>query len=430
MLNNLQNMEAERSVIGSILYEPDLMDECTLTAKEFSTEAHRTLFDTFEKIAKQNQKVIPALIVEELGDRLQQVGGTGYLAQLAGSIATTADFEINVSIVRRCYLMRHIRDKMLSFVEDPDEDKVLEVAKELDSMIDSATDNVDDKSDREMLLDIYEDIFKDHGELSGITTGSHELDKMTSGLQDGELVIVAGRPAMGKSAFAINTGISAASRGTIVDLFSMEMPRRMVLQRIVSNVGRISGGKWKNPKRLMSQQDISKVANAIDEYLHWKMKIHGESSQTVSSIRSVVRKSMKQYPKEKHLVIIDYLSFMDVSGHYQRKDLEIGAITKGLKQIARRYNISIVLLCQLSREVERRNDKRPMMSDLRESGNIEQDADLIMFLYRDDYYNKDSKNKNIAEIIVAKQRNGPVGTVEMVFIKEYGMFANLERSAI
>ncbi|MDF2789845.1 MAG: dnaB, partial [Neobacillus sp.] len=175
---------------------------------------------------------------------------------------------------------------------------------------------------------------------------------------------------------------------------------------------------------------VQRITKAIGIYSQMNIKIHDESSQTVLSIRSVIRKAMRDNPNQRHLLIIDYLGYVKALGKFDRSDQEIGSITKGLKQIARKYNIPVLLLCQLSRGVEQRQDKRPMMSDLRDSGNIEQDADVIMFLYRDEYYNRQTDKQNIAEVIVSKQRNGPTGTIELAFLKEYGKFCDLERRAV
>lgn len=429
MDNTLQNITAEQAVLGSILYEPAIIDNCTLTAEEFSREAHRLLFAAFEKLRDQERTIDTVTVVAELGEVVKQIGGTDYLSELAGSIPTTANFDEYQGIVHRCYLMRRTQKKMMAFVENPEEDKIFELSKEIDAMIDETTAMQEEKPDREVLIDLLDSLNQDQGPLSGITTGSRELDEMTSGLQDGELIVLAARPSVGKSALAINIGLAAAEQGAVVDLFSMEMPKRMVLQRILSALGNINGGKWKNPKRFMNDGDIQRVIDAAGHYEQWRMSIHEGSGPTVMSIRAEVRKSIKKYPHEKHLLILDYLSFIETVGRYERNDLKVGSITKGLKQIARKFEIPVILVCQLSRGVEQRQDKHPMMSDLRDSGNIEQDADMIMFLYRDDYYNKESDKQNIAEIIVAKQRNGPIGTVEMAFLKEYGKFCNLERSA-
>ncbi|MCO7176141.1 replicative DNA helicase [Sporolactobacillus kofuensis] len=427
MNNTLQNIEAEQAVLGSILYESSLADECILTADEFSREAHRLIFGAVERLRDKERSIDVVTIVSELGDTVQQCGGTSYLAELANSIPTTANFDDYQALVHHCYLLRRAHKKMTSFVDNPDEDKLAEISQEIDAMIDETAATSEEPSDREVLIELMDSLGQEQGELSGITTGSTELDKMTSGLQDGELIIVAARPSVGKSALAINIGIAAGEQDVVVDLFSMEMPKRMVLQRILSALGSVSGGKWKNPKRFMNDLDVQKITNAIGHYEDIKISVHENSSPTVMSVRSEVRKSLKKYPNHKHLVILDYLSFIDVPGKFERNDLKIGAITKGLKRMARKFNLPVLLVCQLSRGVEQRQDKRPMMSDLQDSERIEQDADMILFLYRDDYYNKESEKQNIVEIIVAKPRNGPVGTVDMAFIKEYGKFCNLDR---
>lgn len=428
MNSPLQNVDAEQAVLGSILYESSLADECTLTAEEFSSEAHRLIFGAIERLRDKEKAIDVVTIVTELGESLQQCGGTDYLAQLAGSVPTTANFDSYQGMVHHCYLLRKAHQKMRSFTEDPDEDKLQEVSKEIDAVLDESASGIQEEpTDREVLIDLLESLGKEQGELSGITTGSVDLNKMTSGLQDGELIILAARPSVGKSALGINIGLAAAEKDVVVDLFSMEMPKRMVLQRILSAMGNISGGKWKNPKRFMNDQDIRHMSTAIGHYEEMHLQIHENSRPTVMSIRSEVRKSINKYPDYKHLVILDYLSFIEMPGRFERNDLKVGEITKALKQMARKYNLPVLLVCQLSRGVEQRQDKRPMMSDLQDSGRIEQDADMILFLYRDDYYNKESDKQNIAEIIVAKQRNGPIGTVEMAFIKEYGKFVNIDR---
>lgn len=421
-----ETFEIEQAVLGSILYEPELMDECTLIPEQFSIAANQTLFTAFKELQAKGNPIDTVLVVHQLGHRIQQVGGTDYINKLAQSIPSTANFEYYESLIQGKYQIRAARQEMAAFVADPSSEKLADTCRKIETLLDEPSSS-SEESDADVLADIVDSLSEEKGDISGVTTGSTELDEMTSGLQDGELIIVAGRPSMGKSAFALNIGIAAASKGTVVDFFSLEMPKRMTLNRILSTIGNVDLKKWKNPKRMMSSDDIERVMNAVGMYSDYPMTVHDVPSLTVANVRSTLRHSIKDYPNSKHLVIIDYLSFMKVVGRYERRDLEIGALTKGLKQLARTFKIPIILLSQLSRGVEQRQDKRPMMSDLRESGNIEQDADLILLLYRDDYYNKESDKQNIAEIIVAKQRNGPVGTVEMAFIKEYGKFANIDR---
>ncbi|WP_368043846.1 DnaB helicase C-terminal domain-containing protein [Weizmannia sp. WK01] len=215
--------------------------------------------------------------------------------------------------------------------------------------------------------------------------------------------------------------------GGVADVFSLEMPEKQLTQRMLSAIGNIEGAKWRNPYRTFSDEDRNRAMKAIGIYDKWLMNIHDESTQTVAEIRAAVRKTQRKYPDLKHIVVIDYLQLITTLGKFDRHDLAIGSITRELKQMARQFNVPVVLLSQLSRGVEQRQDKHPMMSDLRDSGSIEQDADMIMFLYREDYYERDTDAKNIVEINIAKQRNGPVGTVQLAFMKEYSKFLPLER---
>ncbi|MCY9151042.1 DnaB helicase C-terminal domain-containing protein [Bacillus haynesii] len=254
------------------------------------------------------------------------------------------------------------------------------------------------------------------------------LRRDSNGWQDGDLIVLAARPSMGKTAFALHMGKSNCEKGGVTDIFSLEMPDKQLTHRLLSNLGNIEGSKWKNPRKFFSDHDYRNATKAIGEYEKWNINIHDQPAQTLADIRSKIRKTKKENPdNKKHLVIIDYLQLIRAIGKYERRDLEVGSITAELKEMARAFKIPIILLSQLSRAVEQRQDKRPMMSDLRESGSIEQDADVVMFLYRDDYYNKNSELKNIIEIDLAKQRNGPTGIIQASFIKEYGRFINLAR---
>jgi len=204
------------------------------------------------------------------------------------------------------------------------------------------------------------------------------------------------------------------------------MSKKQLIQRMISSLANVNSSKWRNPYKLMTNEDRDRISFAVNEIEKMSLNIHDQSGQSIYDIRAAVRKSMKDEPDKKHLVVIDYLQLISIVGKFDRHDLAIGYITRELKKLAREFNIPVVLLSQLSRGVEQRQDKRPMLSDLRDSGNIEQDADIVMFLYRDDYYDKQSENENITEIIIAKQRNGEVGTVQTLFEKEYCRFLNLE----
>lgn len=429
MIEEQATIEAEQAVLGSVLVDNQLMDMCWLTADHFSKAAHKVIFSGFEALNLKELPIDPVTLAKELGDKLHQTGGIGYLAELVNGIATTANFEFYERILNDARKLREARNKANQFVSAPSTEGIEELAKSLDEIVD--TRPIDDEmTDRESMMKIYDSLFEKRGDISGVPTGITDLDRMTSGLQDDDLIIVAGRPSMGKTAFALNIAKSAAADDVVVDLFSLEMPKTKIQQRLLSAIGNIDAGKWRNPERFMNAGDVESVIKGMGIYEQWSLAIHDRPSQTIASMRATIRKSIKKHPDKKHLAIIDYLSFIKITGKYERRDLAIGAVTGGLKQLARRYHLPIILLAQLSRGVESRQDKRPMLSDLRESGNIEQDADLILFLYRDDYYNRESDKQNIVEIIMGKQRNGPVGTVEAAFIKEYAKFVNIDRKAV
>ncbi|MEM1505232.1 DnaB helicase C-terminal domain-containing protein [Domibacillus sp. 8LH] len=240
--------------------------------------------------------------------------------------------------------------------------------------------------------------------------------------------IIAGRPSMGKTAYSLSLVQACCEKGGVAGIFSLEMPKKQLIKRFLSSTVNIEGSKWRNSFNMFTDQDKNKAQHAMNTFNKWNANIHDNSRQTVADIRAAVGKTKREHPDKKHIVIIDYLQLITPIGKFERHDLAIGHITRELKQMARQFDVPVMLLSQLSRAVEQRQDKRPMMSDLRDSGSIEQDADVITFLYRNEYYNKESEAKNVVEIIFAKQRNGAIGTVEAAFIKAYSRFVDLERS--
>ncbi|MCP3032344.1 DnaB-like helicase C-terminal domain-containing protein [Halobacillus sp. A1] len=271
----------------------------------------------------------------------------------------------------------------------------------------------------ETLLEIACDMVSpNENGITGYTTGYQDLDGMTGGAQRGDLIVLAGRPSMGKTAFALNLAANHCKQGGSVQLFSLEMDMKSLLHRFISSEGSINGHKWRTKK--FSSQDYLQALESIGQIAEWQMNIH-QTDWTISDIRANVRKVVKADKDARHMIIIDYLQLMSSGSRFERRDLEIGSITRELKLLARELNIPIILLSQLSRSVEQRKDKRPVMSDLRESGNIEQDADVIGFLHREDYYNW-QKDEGEMELLLSKQRNGPVGDVKFQFKKEFGQF--------
>src|SRR5699024_3804581 len=254
----------------------------------------------------------------------------------------------------------------------------------------------------------------------GYKTSLPPFDRLTGGLQQGDLIILAARPSVGKTAFALNMATGHCKNGGSSLVFSLEMGTKQLLKRMISAEGMINIRKWREIDNLFTGKDYENAMRAIGELTDWKLEID-DTKRTIAEIRAAIRKYIHDHPNQKPLVIIDYLQLISHTLiKTDRRDLEIGEITRKLKLLAIDLKILIVLLSQLSRGVDSRQDKRPMMSDLRESGNIEQDADVIGFLYREDYYDRRSEQKNELEVIIGKQRNGPTGTVRMKFLREYG----------
>lgn len=426
MQNILQNVEAEQALLGCILVESDLIKELSLQPEHFSETRHQVIFKAMREVEKLGKSVDMVTTVTKLGDSVEQVGGLQYLTDLGSAVASTANFLAYQTLIYDAYRLREMKKNAIKFANTPTDDGITELYKRAMELQEIGIEKTRTKQD--VLMEIYNDMHEEKEDITGINTGLIDLNAMTGGWQDGDLIVLAARPSMGKTAFALHMGKSNCEKGGVTDIFSLEMPDKQLTHRLLSNLGNIEGSKWKNPRKFFSDHDYENATKAIGEYEKWNINIHDQPAQTLADIRSKIRKTKKENSdNKKHLVIIDYLQLIRAIGKYERRDLEVGSITAELKEMARAFKIPIILLSQLSRAVEQRQDKRPMMSDLRESGSIEQDADVVMFLYRDDYYNKNSELKNIIEIDLAKQRNGPTGMIQASFIKEYGRFINLAR---
>ncbi|WP_120155591.1 replicative DNA helicase [Bacillus licheniformis] len=426
MQNILQNVEAEQALLGCILVEGDLIKELSLQPEHFSETRHQVIFKAMREVQKLGKSVDMVTTVTKLGDSVEQVGGIQYLTDLGSAVASTANFLAYQTLIYDAYRLREMKKNAIEFANTPTDDGITELYKRAMELQEIGIEKARTKQD--VLMEIYNDMHEEKEDITGINTGLIDLNAMTGGWQDGDLIVLAARPSMGKTAFALHMGKSNCEKGGVTDIFLLEMPDKQLTHRLLSNLGNIEGSKWKNPRKFFSDHDYENATKAIGEYEKWNINIHDQPAQTLADIRSTIRKTKKENPdNQKHLVIIDYLQLIRAIGKYERRDLEVGSITAELKEMARAFKIPIILLSQLSRAVEQRQDKRPMMSDLRESGSIEQDADVVMFLYRDDYYDKNSELKNIIEIDLAKQRNGPTGMIQASFIKEYGRFINLAR---
>jgi len=417
------NKAAEQSVIGAILLDGSLYKDLKLESKHFGDISHRKIYEAIERVSEKEQRIDIVTVTTELGDLINSVGGVSYLTELAQSIPTTANLHFYESAVFEAYRQRKTRKIALKYAENPTDEALHKLIADLETTKEIGVQS-QEKSLKDHLAEIVDDMYKDPEERKGgHKTGFTDLDRMTGGLQRGDLIIVAARPSVGKTAFALNIASGHCVNGGTSHVFSLEMSTKSLLQRVISSTGKINGQKWRTMD--FSATDYDNAMKAIGIITEWNLNIY-DQTRTINDIRSLVRKAIHDDPDGNHLIIIDYLQLLQTSGRYENRNLEVGAMTRELKLLTMELDVPIVLLSQLSRAVEQRQDKRPMLSDLRDSGNIEQDADVVGFLYRDDYYNTESEQQNIIEIILSKQRNGPTGTVELMFKKEFGRFANLD----
>ncbi|QRF83739.1 replicative DNA helicase [Bacillus altitudinis] len=424
-MQNLRNVEAEQFLLGCIILEGDLIKETALEPRHFAEERHKRIFEAMREVDKLGKPVELANIAASMGDLLNSIGGFEYLTNLASTVPSKHAFETYETLIYEAFRLRDLQSAALAFASSPTDEGITELYQKTIEAQEVGVKETRTKMD--VLTEIFMSMEEDHGDLTGVDTGLADLNAMTGGWQKSDLIIVAARPSMGKTAFALNLGYNNAQNGGVTDIFSLEMSDTQLTHRMLSSVGSIEGTKWRNPKKYFSEDDYDRANKAMGEYEKLDIYIHDQPTQTVADIRSKIRKTKKDHPDQDHLVIIDYLQLITPIGKSESKNHEVGEITRELKNMARSFNVPIILLSQLSRGVEQRQDKRPMMSDLRDSGSIEQDADIVTFLYRDDYYDKKSEAKNIVEIIFAKQRNGSTGTITAAFVKEYGKFLNLSR---
>ncbi|MDQ0176285.1 replicative DNA helicase [Bacillus chungangensis] len=432
-----QNIEAEQAVLGAIFLEPAsliLVSEI-LIPEDFYRNSHQLLFDVMLKLNEDGKAVDVITVTEELSSakQLEDVGGLSYLSELAGAVPTAANIEYYARIVEEKSLLRRLIKTATTIAQDgyARQDEVEEVLDEAERNImevanrknTSAFQNIKD-----VLVKTYDNIELLHhrkGDVTGIPSGFSELDRMTAGFQRNDLIIVAARPSVGKTAFALNIAQNVATKTEEnVAIFSLEMGAEQLVMRMLCSEGNINAQNLRTGT--LTSEDWRKLTMAMGSLSNSGIFIDDTPGIRISEIRSKCRRLKQEHGLG--MILIDYLQLIQGSGRMkENRQQEVSEISRSLKALARELEVPVIALSQLSRGVEQRQDKRPMMSDIRESGSIEQDADIVAFLYRDDYYDSESENKNIIEIIIAKQRNGPVGTVQLAFVKEYNKFVNLER---
>ncbi|NLK29319.1 MAG: replicative DNA helicase [Clostridiales bacterium] len=428
--------EAEQSVIGSMIMDRDAIMSAmeVITGEDFYDQQFRILFDTMVELFNVGKPVDLITLQDRLKEKdvPPQVSSLEFIRDLVTSVPTSANVRYYAQIVRDKAVLRRLikaaeETANECYLDKENLDVILEKAEKQVFNIVQNRGTKEFTDIKEIVLrsiDSIEAAAKNQGSVTGIATGFYDLDYKTAGLQPSDLILIAARPSMGKTAFALNIAEYAALKSNVTTaIFSLEMSQDQLVKRILAmnskvdsqaiRTGSLSSDDWAS---LMESARIIGNSNLI---------IDDTSAISVSEMRSKCRKLKME--KNLGLVIIDYLQLMTGSKRSESRQQEISEISRSLKSLAREINVPVIALSQLSRAVEQRPDKRPMLSDLRESGAIEQDADVVMFIYRDDYYNHDTEEPGVSEIIIGKQRNGPVGTVKLAWLAQYTKFANLER---
>jgi replicative DNA helicase len=436
------SIEAESSVLGGLLLDNAAWDRVgdLLTEGDFYRYEHRLIYAAMAGLINGSRPADVITVFDHLQSqgKAEETGGLAYLNALAQYVPSAGNIRRYAEIVRERAILRKLvavsdeiatsafnpQGRPVAEILDESEQKILNIGEEgsrmkrgfigMDSLV------VD-------LLDRVQEMADNPSDITGVPSGFYDLDRMTSGLQGGDLIVLAARPSMGKTSLAINMAEHIAlHEGLPVAVFSMEMGAAQLAVRVVGSIGRIDQGHLRTGK--LTDEEWPRLTEAIEKLRNISLHIDETAGLTISELRASARRLARQCGKL-GLIVVDYLQIMSGSGSSEdNRATELGEMSRGLKMLAKELQCPVIALSQLSRAVESRTDKRPMMSDLRESGAIEQDADVIMFIYRDDYYNKDSKEPGVAEVIIGKQRNGPTGTVKLAFLKNLTRFESLASS--
>ncbi len=428
-----QSVEAEEAILGAVLANPTVLTKIVeyIKPESFYKPANRMVYEAVLSLFARNEAIDIVTVSEFLreSDKLEIIGGRAYVNDLALSVVTTANVEFYAKIVQEKAIKRSLINAGSEIVtmayDNNSTESTLDAAEKLIFNIASQKNTSDLTPVKDLVLNTYEQIeyrYNHRDELTGVPTGFYDFDQMTSGLQTSDLIILAARPSMGKTALALNIAQNVALRGNkAVAIFSLEMPKNQLVRRMLCSEAEVDMQRLKSGH--MQPKDWEKLTNAMNVFADAPIYIDDAGSLTVLDLRAKCRR-LAMEEKNLGLIVIDYLQLMEGSSSDDRNQ-QISAISRGLKTLARELDLPIIALSQLSRGVESRNDKRPMMSDLRDSGAIEQDADIVMFVYRDEYYNKEeTENRGKAELVIAKHRNGPVGNINLLFQSSITKFKN------
>lgn len=430
------SVESEQSILGSIILDKDAIVTVaeTINPGDFYKEAHKIIYESMLRLNSNNEPIDLITLIEELRKEghLDNVGGISYLTSLSTIVPTTSNVKYYANIVKEKSVMRQLIKASneiinLGYGGSTDVQEILDKAEKNIFDISQEKSGDEIKPINLVLQDAYdmiESLYTNKSEVTGITTGFADLNKKINGLQRTDLILVAARPAMGKTAFSLNLVQNAALKGDAsVAVFSLEMSKEQLVQRMLSAQSNVELSKIKTGT--LGESDWPRIIDAMAVLSESNIFIDDTPGIKISEIRSKCRRL--KIEKGLDLILIDYLQLMEGEGKNENRQQEIAKISRSLKILAKELNCPVVALSQLSRSPELRKDHRPILSDLRESGSIEQDADIVMFLYRDEYYHDDSEKKNIGEVIVAKNRHGETGTVELVWFGQVQKFADKVR---
>ncbi|CAA2103848.1 replicative DNA helicase [Variovorax paradoxus] len=433
------SIEAESSVLGGLLLDNGAWDRMgdLLVDGDFYRHEHKLIYAAIGGLINASKPADVITVYEQLQNlgKADEIGGLVYLNSLAQYVPSASNIRRYAEIVRERSILR----KLVSASDEIATNAFNPQGKAVDKILDEAEQkifNIGEEGTRMKqgfqsmdalvveLLDRVTEMAENPNDITGVRTGFHDFDKMTSGLQPGDMIVLAARPSMGKTSLAINIAEHVAlDEGLPVAVFSMEMGAAQLAVRIVGSIGRIDQGHLRTGK--LSDEEWPRLTEAIEKLRTVSLHIDETPGLSTSELRANARRLARQYGRL-GLIVVDYLQLMSTStSGDENRATAVGEISRGLKMLAKELKCPVIALSQLSRGVESRTDKRPMMSDLRESGAIEQDADIIMFIYRDDYYNKESKEPGVAEVIISKHRNGPTGTIKLAFLKPLTKFENL-----
>ncbi|NQU95298.1 MAG: replicative DNA helicase [Candidatus Omnitrophica bacterium] len=431
-----QSIEAEIAVLGSMLLDKEAIDHAIelLDEPSFYKTAHAKIYSTIIKLYDKNKAVDIVTLVEELRNSgvLDEVGGPAYIASITSSIPTSANVEHYARIVREKAILRNLISTATQIVSESYDatssvDTLLDKAERM--IFDITTNKVETESSSikdiiKSSIETIDNLYQRKESITGVATGFHDFDVMTAGLQKSDLIIMAGRPSMGKSALVscIAEHIGVVEKKPIA-FFSLEMAKSQLVQRMLCSHARVDAHKVRTG--FLSQSDWPKLVTAAGKLSETRIFIDDTPGISVLELRAKARRLKSQHDIE--LIVVDYLQLMQGPSGSENRQQEISEISRSLKALARELNVPLIAVSQLSRAVEQRSDRRPQLSDLRESGAIEQDADLVVLLLREEYYTPTEENKGVAEVIVAKQRNGPVGSFKLAFINEYTRFEDLAK---